>query len=224
MKTYNQVELTIKPTPDGRYETHDGKFLSSPSRILKPLANDKYKDIAPWMLEIAATFGKKIHEAIEFYIETGDAEEIKDNLFSDKEKQTFNQFLEFAKEINLDINKTQTECLVWNEPNRYFGYIDLIAEINGRKTIIDIKTRSTLESDDDFLVETLQLMLYKEAIYSMTDEELDIALLVINKNTKSKRLFKVIDKNTQEKFQRLLNGLKTTNNELLKLKDKEKYE
>ena len=83
--------------------------------------------------------------------------------------------------------------MVFNVDDRYFGYVDTIANVNGKKTIIDLKTRSKLGSDDNYLVETLQLMLYRDAYFYMTAEELEIALLIINKKTKTKREFIVID-------------------------------
>lgn len=179
---------------EGRYELEDGTFLSSPSRILKPLTLPKYKDIPAWQLEKAADFGKEIHEAIEIYHRLDqDYEEVKQLLYTTKHINTFNQYLNWLKEYNVRV--LEVEKLVWSFDGLYFGYIDLLCEINGTLNIVDIKTRSNLNSDDDYLIEKLQVMLYLYAYVEVIHKkqidknEIKTSILIINKNTKSQKKY-----------------------------------
>lgn len=210
---------------EGRYELPGGGFLSSPSRILRPLTVDKYSHIPPHFLAMAAKFGKEAHSFIENYELLGAddfaKEEVSELLYSGNHVKTFNQYLDWRLEYN--VNVLETEKLVYSIEERYFGYIDLITEVefNGkkRKMIVDVKTRSKLQTDDNWLTETLQLMLYKDAYREMTGEDLDIALLVISKTTKTKRLFKVISQDEQMQLWTLLSSLKMVNTQLINIKE-----
>ena len=55
----------------GRYELLNGGWLSSPSRILRPLTIDKFKDIPKHFLAMAAEFGKKAHSNVEMFEKLG---------------------------------------------------------------------------------------------------------------------------------------------------------
>lgn len=206
----------------GRYELINGGFLSSPSRILRPLTIDKYKDIPPHFLALAAKFGKEAHANIEMFEELGAdeaaEEDIRELLYSGNHQNVFNQYLTWKEKNQVEV--LETEKVVFNVEDRYFGYVDTIAMVNGKKTIIDLKTRSKLGSDDNYMVETLQLMLYRDAYFQMTGEELDIAILVINKKTKTKRDFIIIDINTRKSLRKLLNALKRASKALIEFKEK----
>lgn len=205
----------------GRYELENGGWLSSPSRILRPLTIEKYQDIPKHFLEMAATFGKQAHSNIEMYEKLGAdefaEEEIRPLIFSGNHQNVFNQYLNWKAIHNVEV--LETEKVVWNIEDRYFGYVDTIAMVDGKKTIIDLKTRSKLESDDDYLTEKLQLMLYRDAYFQMTGEEVDIAILMIKKTTKNKRVFIKIDKSIRQRLRKLLNSLKRVNTNTILYKE-----
>lgn len=190
----------------GRYELENGGFLSSPSRMLKPLTAEKYKDIPNWQLEKAAEFGNQMHESIEIYHKLyNDEQEARKLLFTNKHNQVFNQYLDWIKENNVEVLATET--LVYNQLQRYYGFIDIIALINNEIHIIDLKIRSKLISDDNWLCEKLQVAFYESAYQSMwfdkminhnSNYPIRKSILIINKNTKTKRLFKTFELTEQE--------------------------
>lgn len=200
-------ELMIIKNSEGRYELSNGGYLSSPSRMLKPLTFEKYENIPKWQLEKAAEFGTQIHEAIEIYHKLyNDEEEARKVLYSGKHHQVFDQYLNWIKDNNVEV--LAVEQLVYNSIQRYYGIIDIIALINGEMHIIDLKIRSKLISDDNWLCEKLQVAFYTSAYFEMLmmrdiepfNKEYPIkkSILIINKNTKTKRLFKTFELTEQE--------------------------
>lgn len=119
-------------------ETHqytvDGIIVPSVSTILKEvLFQDKYKEVPKFVLERAAAFGTAIHDAIEN----------DDTLFLDETQiQVFQNWKTLQQEHKIE--PVEQEQIVHFE-KEYAGTFDMIANINGEKCLVDIKTTYNLD-------------------------------------------------------------------------------
>lgn len=135
-------------------ETHqyliDGVLAPSVSELISFIYPDKYKGIPERILKEKAQFGTNIHKAIENF-ENG-----LEISLTELEKVTFEQYLKVKEQYNLSV--IEQEKVVHFE-DRYCGRLDMIADVNYYRCLIDIKTTATL--DDKSLA--WQLGFYKIA-------------------------------------------------------------
>lgn len=140
-------------------EKEENKYLS-PSRLIKWLFPDKYKDIPEWVLERAAEQGKNLHELIEAYINGADVKDIEELIFSEKDKRAFNAVKNWYDNLKkpkstLDM---RTEFHIENKKTKIHGYLDLIDFEN--KIFYDFKFRN-LKQELDITTEILQMIFYE---------------------------------------------------------------
>lgn len=140
-------------------EKEENKYLS-PSRLIKWLFPDKYKDIPEWVLERAAEQGKDLHELIEAYINGADVKDIEELIFSEKDKRAFNAVKNWYDNLKkpkstLDM---RTEFHIENKKTKIHGYLDLIDFEN--KIFYDFKFRN-LKQELDITTEILQMIFYE---------------------------------------------------------------
>ncbi len=128
----------------------DGIITPSVSEILRFIFPDKYKSIPQHILDNAARFGTNVHTAIEMF------ETDKDYTLTDEERAVFDKYLVLREKHN--INPTKLEQLV-SYKDKYVGRLDMIADVNYYRCLIDIKT--TYKLDEEALA--WQLGLYKLA-------------------------------------------------------------
>jgi len=137
-------------------ETHtylvDGVLTPSATTVLKEtIFSNKYANIPQYILDKAAEFGTNVHLAIE----------INDYLhLNDVEYQVFDKYLKLVKTEN--IKPIQHELMV-NYGFSYAGTLDMIGEVDGVLSLIDVKTTSIL--DKEYL--SWQLSLYEMAYCKM---------------------------------------------------------
>lgn len=140
----------IEFLPEQHIYLIDGVITPSVSEILRFIFPDKYKAIPPHILANAATFGTNIHSAIEAF------ENDQEFTLEPAEILVFEKYMQVREERN--IRPTKLEQLVSYE-NRYVGRLDMIADVNYYRCLIDIKT--TYKLDEEALA--WQLGLYKLA-------------------------------------------------------------
>lgn len=97
---------------------------------------DKYKGIPEHILRNKADFGTHVHEAIEAY-ENG-----KKYSLNPFEQLCFEQYLKLK--VEHDIQPIEQEKLV-HYKDKYAGRLDMIANVKGIKSLVDIKTTSKLD-------------------------------------------------------------------------------
>ena len=123
-------------------ETHqyliDGVLVPSVSELLRFINPDKYKGIPSHVLEQKAQWGTNIHQAIEDH-ENG----LKTSL-SDLEMVTFEQYLKVREKHQ--IKPVEMETIVHYE-DRYAGRLDMVADINWHRCMVDIKTTAKLDEE-----------------------------------------------------------------------------
>ncbi len=96
-----------------------------------------------------AEAGKLIHKMVEHYLKIGKVDYAELRARGYKQKQIdycyerVKRFIDWSKENDFQVIETEMNL----ESDRYSGRIDLYCELNGKKTIIDIKTSKEVYSD-----------------------------------------------------------------------------
>jgi hypothetical protein len=126
----------------------DGRLTPSVSTILKEtIFANKYSGVSESVLRNAAQFGTNVHKAIE----------LSEDLFlSLTEQLVYDKWLNLVKTEN--IKPLEHEQVV-NYHYDYAGTLDMIAEVNGVRSLCDIKT--TYNIDMEYL--SWQLSMYELA-------------------------------------------------------------
>ena len=136
----------------------DGVIVPSVSQILHKVFPNKYKDVPKWILENKATYGTKVHKAIED-IEQGIEFEC-DSVYI---QESIKQYNKLKKEN--DLNVVEQEQMIHYE-KYYAGRFDMIAKIKDQLCLCDIKT--TTELDKKYL--SWQLSMYELAYGKQFDK------------------------------------------------------
>ena len=140
-----------------------GVKVPSVSEILAPLSADRYEGLNPWMLRAAAEKGRAVHEATElmdYGIEPEEDPEIAPYLLA---YQTF--LCEHEVEWEM-IEKIVYYQRFDGEQPLYCGTVDRYGKIDGKKSVLDIKTYASM-STDALLNASCQTALYEDAIVQM---------------------------------------------------------
>lgn len=124
---------------DGHIYLKDGIIVPSVSEILDFIFPNKYSGIPNWVLENKANYGTTVHYAIEC-LETG-KELPKLNLYQELSLQQYEKIKE-KNEIQV-IDQEQTVSYKYE----YAGRLDMIALVKNKKSLVDIKTTSTLDKE-----------------------------------------------------------------------------
>ena len=127
---------------------YNGEIIPSVTQILSFIFPDKYKGIPEYILKNKATYGSKIHEAIEKFESEGIIEKL-DYI----QEASFNQYLKLKEEHNIEVIDQEK---IIHYKDIYAGRYDMSANVNGEYSLIDIKT--TAELDLEYL--SWQLSLY----------------------------------------------------------------
>lgn len=130
----------------------DGKEIPSVSKILEPLSRAAYGDVNPVVLNMAASRGTDIHQAIEDY-----------NLFgeysvSDEYEGYMDAYLKWYSLRNPEVIKT--EIRVYHSVLLYAGTADLICKIGEDICLVDYKTSSKVQDK----IYRVQLEAYRQAL------------------------------------------------------------
>lgn len=142
-------------------ETEKESNYLSPSRLIKFLFPEKYKDIPEWILERAAEQGKDLHELIEAYINGADVKDIEELIFSEKDKRAFHavkNWYDNLKKPKWGTLDMRTEFHIENKKRKIHGHLDLIDFEN--KIFYDFKFRN-LKQELDITTEILQMIFYE---------------------------------------------------------------
>lgn len=160
MKTYN-IEFLEKE----HFYLIDGILVESVTQIIKKIFPDKYKGIDKATLSKASEFGTKGHKIIETIGKSKMSPEMAKNyVYELYQKKEINQQLFICLREYLRLCSKHSIEIVVNEIIVNYGYdfvgtLDIIAFVNGKKSLIDIKFTSEL--DKEYL--SWQLGMYKLA-------------------------------------------------------------
>lgn len=139
----------------------DGMIIPSVSEILHFIFPDKYKNVPKNILNKKADYGTKVHEAIEKLEKDGQLDIGQLNIY---QKIAIDQYIKLKN--TFDIKVLEQEQIISYE-YEYCGRFDMIAIVDGKKSLCDIKTTSILD------IEYLSWQLsYYELAYGKKFEEL----------------------------------------------------
>ena len=165
----------------------DGVIIPSVSDLLKFKFPDKYKGIPERILREKAQFGTNIHKAIESF-ENG-----LEIALTGIEEIVFEQYLKVKAKYNIKVRE-QEKLVCWQ--GRYAGRLDMIAEVDGVRSLIDIKTTTTQHEDSLKYQLAFYEMAYGEAFekhYVLWLPKKDIGRLVEIPRIPYKKLVEVVN-------------------------------
>jgi len=155
---------------DHIYEV-DGEVMPSVSEIIRFIAREVYGDVVQSVLDNAADRGTRVHKATQMLDVVGDVECDEDIV------PYVTAYVQFIKE-----HKPQWDHIeksMFCSTGKFCGTLDRVGELDGKKTIVDIKTSSTIQK----VLYGAQLNLYR----MMAQENgIEVERLVILHLTKDK--------------------------------------
>lgn len=131
-----------------------GDIVPSVTQLMKPLSEKKYGNVYSKTLQQAANKGTIVHEGVENWVKYG-IDDVPDEYIG-----YFNAFKAWWQHWKPDL--VASEVRVYHKLMLYAGTIDLLVMLDGKLTLVDIKTTYKLE---DKLCRT-QLEAYLQALES----------------------------------------------------------
>lgn len=115
----------------------NGSAIPSVTQLMKPLSQKAYDGIDPAIMDAAAARGTAVHEAAEFYALYGVCECPEEYAgYMEAYKAWFSEH---------KVLPIYTEQMLYHTSLLYAGTIDLIADIEGKITLVDYKTTRTIK-------------------------------------------------------------------------------
>lgn len=177
----------------------DGERIPCVSDLCRFLHRELYSDAPAWQMEAAAERGTKVHAATEALDGSGRAE------IEEEYLPYLQAYARFRKEH--EVQWELSECSMYHPEHRYAGTIDRYGTVNGKKTLLDIKTtyrvmkplclaslnlyRMILEEKEMEVEQLMILHLKKDGTYKLIrfdrDDAVPSALLTLHKVLQKKR-------------------------------------
>ena len=130
----------------------DGVLVPSVSKLVAFAISENFGNIPKDTLRAAADFGTRIHEIVEKYFD----QDTQPMGMTDEEKEIYTKFADLSLEKNIKLISAEETVFT----DDYAGRYDLLADVNGVKTLIDIKTNRNYPEEHL----KVQMGLYKYAI------------------------------------------------------------
>ena len=115
---------------------YDGCLIPSVSAILRFVFPNKYANIPAQILAAKASWGTAIHSAIECH------EQGLPFSLTPMQQITFEQYLRLKEENQIEVVEQET---IVHFKDMYAGRLDMIANVNGKRSLVDIKTTAKLD-------------------------------------------------------------------------------
>lgn len=126
----------------------DGVLVPSVSEIIAWHSGDQYSQVPAHILLKAQVYGTRVHEAIEKYVKTLEADDYAEEV---------GKYAELEERYNIVIESSE-QIITYGD--KYAGRYDMIGTVNGDPALLDIKT--TYRINKEHLA--LQLGLYRMAL------------------------------------------------------------
>ncbi len=142
------------------------KVIPSVTQILQEVFPDKYKGVPKDVLQKKAEYGTQVHKFIEI-IETKKPKRplayikryYKPDIY---QIESIKQYLEIKKQKGISVLESEKKVVY---KDLYAGTLDMVAKVNDKLTIVDIKTTSIL--DKEYV--SWQTSLYEKAYKSVEE-------------------------------------------------------
>lgn len=193
--------ITQLNTPNGRFYEVNGELFPSVTTIIKATRTPKESDcLRNWQHKM-----DKLHGAETAKYESSSAKDrgntihkaIADSLLGlyDAKTPIAPELKSYWNSVNPIVKAIKNPCavehIVYHDTLKYAGTLDLIADWQGKRTIIDWKTSSRIKKLSWMSEAILQVVAYKGAYESMQEQRIEQALVVVI-SPKQSQLF-VID-------------------------------
>ena len=129
----------------------NGEIVPSVTQIINRIFPSTYENVPKTILENSARFGTRIHHLIEM-----DCKGVIEPM-TPFEEQIMDEFHEIKKKHNIEVLKNEQMV---NYGYLYAGTYDMLAKVNGKLSLIDIKTTSKVMNEHL----RYQLTMYRMAI------------------------------------------------------------
>ena len=177
----------------GHIYLKDGIIVPSVSEILHYIFPEKYKGIPNWVLEKKAEYGTKVHYAIECLEQNKKLPNL--NFY---QELSLGQYKEIKEKNKIEVIEQET---IVSYEYEYAGRLDMIAFVNNKLCLVDIKT--TADLDEESL--SWQLSLY-ELAYGRKFYDLYCLWLPKGKNGKLVKIKRKTKKEILKKLGEIKNG------------------
>lgn len=159
--------MKIDFDPEKHEYSVDGEKVPSVSELLAPLSAERYGAINPIILQEAARRGHIVHELCE-------AVDLGLDLDEDEDAMEFAPYVDayYAFLLEHEVDWHMSEEIVFNtryggeKIPLYAGTIDRYGMVDGELAVVDIKTYSSLGTDEQ-MGASCQTALYRDALISM---------------------------------------------------------
>ena len=116
----------------------EGVITPSVSKILRFIFPKKYEGIPKWIMESKADFGTNVHKAIE-----NEFNKLETPL-EPYEQMAYEQYIKLKEKYAIE--PVNVEEMI-SYKNHYAGRLDMIANIDGIRSLVDIKTTAKLDKE-----------------------------------------------------------------------------
>lgn len=148
----------------------DGEVMPSVSEIIRFIAREVYGDVVQSVLDNAADRGTRVHKATQMLDVVGDVECDEDIV------PYVTAYVQFVKE-----HKPKWDLIeksMYNPVGKYCGTLDRVGMLDGKKTIVDIKTSSAIQK----VLYGAQLNLYRMMAHENGIEAERLVILHLTKD------------------------------------------
>lgn len=139
---------------EGHVYRLNGEIIPSVTTVMKPVSSSVYGGIDTAVLNMAASRGSAVHEAIENYVLYGIEDIVREYA------GYLEAFTAFWAKYKPEL--IAVEVCVYHKYRKYAGTVDLLLRIAGETWLIDNKTSSKVEK----MLTRLQLEAYEKALAS----------------------------------------------------------
>jgi hypothetical protein len=136
MTTLAAEPVGLRFDPEAHEYRFDGEVVPSVTQVLAPIVD--YSAVPAFMLNYAADRGTQAHYACELY----DADELDEESLDERLVPYVEAWKAFRAESGFTIE--HSEQRLYHPRYRYAGTCDRVGILNGRRTVLEIKTTATL--------------------------------------------------------------------------------
>lgn len=136
----------------------DGVIKPSVTQVIRAALGDMYQNVPPAVLQAKANYGTELHRLCEQYMTTGQMNPPADDA------EMLGSYTQFVQIVDaMAIKPLRTETIV-GYAHKVCGRFDLLAEVDGKTTLIDYKTTARYNAEYLSIQETLYAMAIRETL------------------------------------------------------------
>ena len=171
----------------------DGVITPSVTQIVGAVLGNQYSTVPPAVLQAKAQYGTELHRLCEEYMTTG---QMNPPVEDSDMLPSYMQFIQIVDDMQIKPVKTET---IVGYQHKVCGRFDLLANVEGKKTLIDYKTTARYNAEYLSIQETLYAMAIEETLNIAVDQ---LACIWLPKKRKAQ--YKTVDWYGTNRIERIL--------------------